>query len=89
MLSEKKSLHAYVQIYSTFSVHLSLLERAASVRLQRLSRAGVRADRVEVRPGNGSRVAGRFERVGSGGQALEVLAVVCVGLQDVSRISEY
>ena len=89
MFSEMKASRAYVQFYSTLCYNLSLLKRTASVRLERLGGASLCVDRVEVRSRKGGRVTGRVERVGCGGKALEVLAVVGVGLDAVSirRIS--
>ena len=81
-----KSSRAYVQFYSTLWNNLSLLKRTASVRLERLSGASLCVDRVEVRSRKGGRVTGRVERVGCGGKALEVLAVVRVCL-DIVRIT--
>jgi len=79
-----KSSRAYVQIYSTLKEHLSLLERSASNRLEGLSRASLRVDRVKVRRRKSRGIIGRVERVGCGGKALEVLAVVRVCLQIIS-----
>lgn len=63
-----------------YKKNLSLLKRSASVRLERLGRASLGINRVEVGARQSGRVVGRVERVGCGRQTLEVLAVVRVGL---------
>jgi hypothetical protein len=65
--------------------NLSLLQRLASGGLVGLGRASLCVQGLEVRGGKSSRVVGCLERVRCGGQALEVLAVVLVGLAVVRR----
>lgn len=63
--------------------HLSLLQRLASGGLVGLSRASLCVQGLKVRGRKSCRVVGSLERVRCGGQALEVFAVVLVGLDFV------
>ena len=67
--------------------HLSLLQRLASGGLVGLGRASLCVQGLEVRGRKSCRVVGCLERVRCGWQALEVLAVVLVGLLVVSILN--
>ena len=67
--------------------NLSLLQRLASGGLVGLGRASLCVQGLEVRGRESGRVVGCLERVRCGGQALEVLAVVLVGLLVVSILN--
>jgi hypothetical protein len=67
--------------------HLSLLQRLASGGLVGLGRTSLCVQGLKVRGRESCRVVGCLERVRCGGQALEVLAVVLVGLVVVSSLN--
>jgi hypothetical protein len=67
--------------------HLSLLQRLASGGLVGLGRASLCVQGLKVRGRKSCRVVGSLERVRCGGQALEVLAVVLVGLVVISILN--
>ena len=66
--------------------HLSLLQRLASGGLVGLSGVSLCVQGLEIRGRKSSRVVRGLERVRCRGQALEVLAVVLVGLVVVSIV---